>query len=196
MGIVIGIALMLGGMYFHMNPPESLKSLYESLEHQGLPLDFGKTIATVGVFLILFPVINSFFVKPLDDAINARTTELEHTFSEAENLRNEMTQMKSDYEKRLTATEADARQQIQDEIKKAKDLGVHLQNEAAAHKEELIKRAEEEIASERDRAVKDLRVNTVNLTLGATEKLIGRKLTAEDDKKLIEEFIATAEVPA
>lgn len=194
-GIVVGIIAMVGGMAWHLNPGP-MKEVYEKLEHQGLPLDLGKTIAVIGVFLILFPVINSFFVKPLNDAINARTTELESTFSEAESLRNEMTHMKGEYEQRLTATEADARQKIQDEIRKAQDLRAQLQNEAAAQKEEMIKRAEEEIATQRDRTIRDLRLNTVNLTLGATEKLIGRRLSADDDTKLIEEFIANAEVPA
>jgi hypothetical protein len=48
---VIGIAMMVGGMWLYKNwHPEFLKSL----EEQGILLNPGKTVAVIGVFLILF----------------------------------------------------------------------------------------------------------------------------------------------
>jgi len=59
--------------------------------------------------------------------------------------------------------------------------------------EELLERARREIASERERAVVELRREAVDLSLAAASKLIGERLTAESDRKLIESYLATLE---
>lgn len=184
---------MAGGFWTSKTDP---LPFLETLKHGAVPLDLGKTVAAIGVLLILFPVIESFFITPLREAIDGRTTELEKTFSEAETLRADMTKMKSEYESRLAETEASARAQIQEEIRKAQEMRQSLMAEAGQHAEQLKKRAEEEIKAERDRVITDLRLNTVNLALGATHKILGENVDNDRNRKLIEEFIQNAEVPA
>ena len=191
--LILGVAFMIGGMYVYKNVEIQF---LKDLEAQGVPLNPGKTLAAIGVLLILFPVLNSFFITPLKEAIDGRTTELEKTFSEAETLRADMGKMKTEYEARLAETEASARAQIQEEIRKAQEMRQSLMAEAGQHAEQLKKRAEEEIKAERDRVITDLRLNTVNLALGATQKILGENVDNDRNRKLIEEFIEKAEVPA
>lgn len=190
-GIVIGAALMFGGFWFSKNVH---LAFIEQLEGQGIPLDPGKTISIIGVFLILFPIVRIFFITPLAEAIGSRTTELEKTFSEVEGLRAEMSTMKADYEQRLTATEASAREQIQAQIKEAQNLRTQLMAEAAAKAGELVKRAQAEIEQEKQRVIGDLRLEVVNLTLLATEKVLGENIDSEKNRKLVNEFIERVEV--
>lgn len=191
-GIVIGVVMMVGGWYLskQMHGNEFLTKL----EEQGIPLDPGKTISAIGVFLILFPVIRSFFINPLADAIDERTTNLERTFSEAEDLRNEMTKMKQEYEQRLVQTEASAREQIQAQIREATTLRQTLMAEATSKADEMVKKAQEEIALEKDKVMTALRLEVVNLTLGATEKILGQSMDDEKNRRLVQEFIEKAEV--
>ncbi|MBX7131277.1 MAG: F0F1 ATP synthase subunit B [Fimbriimonadaceae bacterium] len=191
-GIVIGVVMMVGGWYLskQMHGNEFLTKL----EEQGIPLDPGKTISAIGVFLILFPVIRSFFITPLADAIDERTTSLERTFGEAEDLRSEMTKMKQEYEQRLAQTEANAREQIQGQIREATALRQTLMAEATAKADELVKKAQEEIALEKDKVMTALRLEVVNLTLGATEKILGQSMDDEKNRRLVQEFIEKAEV--
>lgn len=193
--IVIGLALMAGGGWLAMNPPEGLKGFYESLEHQGIALDFGKTISAIGVFMVLFQVIKGFFFNPLDEAIHNRTSELESTFSEAETLRSEIKTMRSEYETRIVKTELDAREQIQAQLKEAQALAQQLKTEAAAQAEEMKRAASADIANERDKVMRELQINVVNLTLQATEKLLGENVDSEKNRKLVEEFITKVEAP-
>ncbi|MBL8059711.1 MAG: F0F1 ATP synthase subunit B [Chthonomonas sp.] len=192
--IIIGITLMLAGGY--LNSQHTFKSIEEPLAAQGIPLTFGNTISVIGVFLILFPVLNSFFFAPLMTAINERNRELENTFSEAESLRKEMGDMKSAYEKRISDTEAEAREKIQAQLKEAQDLRTQLMADAATAKEHMIAQAQEEISREKDKIMNELRVEVVNLALGATEKLIGENVNNETNKRLVQEFIEKAEVPS
>jgi len=190
--MLIGAGMMIGGMWLSANwHPEFI----QSLEGQGIPLDLGKTIAVIGVFLLLFPIIKFFFLNPLMESINDRNGELESTFAEAEQLRAEMQSLKVDYEKRLAETEARTREQIQEQIKEAQELRKSLMAEATAKADELVKKAQEEIALEKDRVVNAMRLEVVNLTLAATERVLGESVDDARNRKLIQEFVETVEVP-
>lgn len=196
---VIGIVMMAGGWYLSKNMETISPSFYEmlhKLEEQGVPFDPGKTISAMGVFFILFPVIRTFYFNPLNEAIDERTNTLDQTFAEAEALRTEMTTMKGDYEKRLAATEASAREQIQAQIKEAQTLRDTLKAEATGQAEEYKKRAIAEIDAEKSKVITELRVRVVNLSLQAAEKVLGESVDNDKNRRLVEEFIDQVEVPA
>lgn len=193
--VVIGLVMAMGGYYLSANPPAFL-SFQEGLNHQGIPLDLGKTVSMIGMFLVLFPALNYFYFRPLKEAIHGRTTDLEATFKEAEDLRSEMTNMRSEYERRLGETEAQAREQIQAQIKEAQNLRDTLRSEAVQQAEALKKKAIEEIEQEKQKILTDLRLHVVNLTLTATEKLVGQNVDSETNRRLVEEFIEKVEVPS
>lgn len=188
---VIGVLLMVGGMYVSLNWHPGF---IQKLNDQGIPLDPGKTVAFMGVLLILFPVIQFFFLNGLSDAITGRTIELEKTFSEAEDLRAQMDAMKAEYEQRLTATEAEARETIQKQIHEAQELRQQLMAEASAKADELVKKASEEIEQEKQRVLGELRMRAIDMTLVAAEKLIGENMDSDKNRKLVGEFIDKVEV--
>lgn len=185
--IVVGLAIAVAGVFAN-NAGLSI--------HQPITIEFGKTIGSIGVFIALFPVIESFFVRPLTSAIDERNHNLEATFSEVESLRNEMTTMKSDYEKRLAATEADAREKINAQIKEAQTLRQSLMAEAASKSDALIKQAQEEIASEKAKVLGELRTHVTDLALTAAEKVVGANMDTATNRKLIADFVADLEVKA
>jgi len=190
-GIILGVVLMVGGVWFSQNV--HIEPL-ENLAKQGLPIDLGETIATIGVLLILFPLIKSFFTDPLAHAINDRNSALEQTFSEVDALKANMEKMRTDYEARLIATEASAREQIQAQIKEAVSLRQTLMTEAAERADALLAQAQAEIEQEKAQALLEIRSSVVDLTLTATEKLIGESMDPARSRKLVEDFISGVEV--
>jgi len=196
-GIVVGIVLMLGGMYVYKHPEIiGVKGFQEAAAGQGIPLEIGKTIATIGVFFILFPVIKMFFLNPLAEAINNRTHELERTFAEAEQLRAEMTTMRGDYERRLAETEASAREQIQRQINEAQALRQSLEADAKSRADQLIAKATADIEAEKAKVIVELRTHVVDLALAAAEKVVGENMNDDRNRKLVDDFINKVEVPA
>jgi F-type H+-transporting ATPase subunit b len=189
--LVIGLGLMVGGVWFSHNVH---LGILDKVAEMGIPLDLGMTIATIGVFLALFPVIDTFYVKPLKEAIDTRNSELESTFTEAENLKSEMSKMRSDYEKRLADTEANAREQIQSSIKEAQNLRQTLLAEATEKADLMVKKANEEIEASRAKALADIRSQVVDLSLLAAEKVVGENMNNDRNRKLVDDFISTAEV--
>jgi F-type H+-transporting ATPase subunit b len=189
---LLGVLLMFAGMYVSTRMDFGFE---HTLAEMGVPLDIGKTIAVIGVLLILFPVIRIFFITPLAEAIQARTTELENTFGEAERLRSEMTQMRTDYERRIADTEAQARETIQAQIREAQNLRQTLMSEAAQKADQLVAQAQQQIEQEKNRVLTELRLEVVNLALAATEKLVGENMDTAKNRRLVDEFIDTVEVP-
>ena len=190
---IVGPILMVGGMWLSTSKPSFL-SFQETLEKQGMPLDLGKSIAVVGVFLILFPLLDIFFIRPLQEAISNRTKELEATFSEAESLRSQMGQLKTDYEQRLAQTEADAREQIQAQIREATDLKKALTADAVTKTEEMKRIAGIEIEAQKKQVLGELRVHVATLSLQASEKIMKENLDNDRNRKLIDDFLNTVEV--
>lgn len=188
--VVLGLVIVAVG-YFSYGQKWTTPEMFA-----GLGLDLSKVIINVGLFLVFIQVINIYFYAPLHEAIEERNDELEKTFSEAEQLKTTMAQMRADYEKRLAQTEADARAQIQAQIKEAQQLRQTLMNEATARADELVKRANDEIEAEKHRVIHELRTSVVDLALAATEKLLGENIDSDKNRRLVEDFIDKAEVKA
>ncbi|MEX2243365.1 MAG: F0F1 ATP synthase subunit B [Fimbriimonadaceae bacterium] len=162
---------------------------------EGIDLHLGETVTSIGIFLFLWGLISGIFTKPLADAINQRTTNLEQTFAEAQDLREQMDRTREEYEARLKQTEEDARTRIQNEVKKAQELRTQIQAEANAKAEEMLRKAREEIEAERDKVMTQVRVHVANLSLLATERILGENMDNERNRRLVEEFIDKVEVP-
>jgi F-type H+-transporting ATPase subunit b len=162
---------------------------------EGIDLHLGETVTSIGIFLFLWGLISGIFTKPLAEAINQRTTNLEKTFAEAQDLREQMDRTREEYEARLKQTEEDARTRIQNEVKKAQELRTQIQAEANAKAEDMLRKAREEIEAERDKVMTQVRVHVANLSLLATERILGENMDNERNRRLVEEFIDKVEVP-
>ncbi|MCO5297989.1 MAG: F0F1 ATP synthase subunit B [Fimbriimonadaceae bacterium] len=186
--VVVGLVLVaVGGTVFKDTAPPLL---------EGIDFNLGKMLTQMGVVLVLLPVINIFFVKPLSEAINERNSELEKTFTEAEQLRSKMDAMRSEYEQRLASTEARAREQIQTQIREAQTLRTTLMAEASAKADELVEKARQEIEQEKNKVLSEVRLHVTHLTLGATERILGKNVDSDTNRKLVQEFIDQVEVPS
>ncbi len=221
-GLIVGIVLMVGGMVVDKSlhlPEEEYKAKVataakeaketgkpaekvgrwslaqlNALDEQGLPINPGITLATIGVLLITFPAIAAFYTGPLKASLDERNGNLESTFQEVESLRNEMTAMKSDYEKKLATSEADAREKINAQIKEAQALRQSLMAEAASKSDALIKQAQEEIAGEKSKALREIQVHVTDMALLAAEKVVGKNMDNDTNRKLVADFIKDLEV--
>ena len=60
---------------------------------------------------------------------------------------------------------------------------------ARAEHEELIGRARREIASEREKALADLRREAVELSLAAASKVIEKNLDTEADRRMVQDYL-------
>lgn len=191
LGIIVGIVLMMGGTWAALNwHPEFIAKL----NSQGIPVDLGTTVAVIGVVLITLPVVRMFFINDLQASMDGRNSQLETAFSETETLRAEMQKLRNDYQIRIAETEAEARLQIQTQIKEAQNLRQQLMAEATERADALVRQAAMEIEHEKAQAIATIRTHVVDLSLAAAEKVIGENMDTAKNRRLIAEFIDKVEV--
>ncbi|MCW5936466.1 MAG: F0F1 ATP synthase subunit B [Fimbriimonadaceae bacterium] len=187
---VVGVVFLAVGWFLHQQGANAI------MIGGQFEFDYAVMVSMIGVLFLLFPVVDMFYLKPLGDILEQRNNELESTFAEAEALRTQMTDMKSDYERRLADTEAKAREQIQGQIREAQELRKTLMAEATQRADEMVKRAQEEIAAERDRALAGIRIQVADLSLMAAERILRENMDDERNRRLVNEFLDTVEVPS
>jgi F-type H+-transporting ATPase subunit b len=97
--------------------------------------------------------------------------------------------MRKEYEIRLK----EAKQEAQDILAQATKLGEEMKTDivtnAQSEAARAIKKAQEEIGREKDRAIADLRDEVATLAVLAAGKVLGKSITIEDHEKMLKEFV-------
>ena len=88
-----------------------------------------------------------------------------------------------------------AREEAKNIVLQAKEAGDQLkqkfENEGQAKYEELVANASDQIQTEKQNALNDIRKMVVDIAFDASEKIIKRNLNSEDNKKIIDETISS-----
>ena len=155
-----------------------------------LVVNGGLMIWTLIVFGLLLFVLKRYAWPAILGAVQAREAALEKQIAEAEKNRAESAALLEQHRKLV----AEGRGQAQSLLAEAKAAGEKERALAVERtrqeQEDLLARARREIAAEKEKAVVELRREAVDLSLAAAAKLIGQRLSAEADRKLVEDYLA------
>lgn len=158
-----------------------------------LTVDGGLMFWTLIVFGLLLYILKKTAWPVILEAVEERERSLQQTLDEAARL---AAQAKADLAKqeqllreagdKAAAMLADAKQAAERERTLAID-------KARSEAEEILTRARREIGAEKERASAELRREAVDLALAAAGKLIGQRLEAAQDKKIVTDFLSSLE---
>ena len=156
-------------------------------------VNFGLFLWTWVVFAILLFVLWKYAWPGILKATEEREKKIADQLAEAERLNADAKTVLADAQKR----EANARNSAQQLLAEAK-AAVDKERAAAVEKvraeqEAVLARARLDIASERDKAIADLRREAVDLALAAAAKVIGQRLDSEADKQIVLDYLAKVE---
>lgn len=156
-----------------------------------LTVEGGLMVWTVIVFLLLLAILRKFAWPAILGAVEAREQALERQIAEAARDREEAAKLLEEHRKLI----ADARTQAHGIITEARQVAEKeralAMERTRAEQEELLARARREIGAERDRAIVELRREAVDVSLAAASKLIGERLGAETDRRIVLDYLAT-----
>jgi F-type H+-transporting ATPase subunit b len=156
-------------------------------------VNFGLFFWTWVVFLILLYVLWKFAWPGILKATEEREQKIRGEIAEAERRNNEA---KAALEE-ATRRELEARNAAQHLLAEAK-AAVEKERAAAVDRvrqeqEAIMARTRLDIATERDKAIAELRREAVDLALGAASRVIGQRLDSETDRKIVLEYLAKVE---
>lgn len=150
----------------------------------------GLMIWTLVLFLVTMWVLSKVAFPKIQEALDKRAKMISESIDAAERQRRESDELLAEYRARL----AEAREQADDIMARARKSAETAEAEAAAagkeKRDEIVAAAGREAEARTKRALDDIRQEIANLTVLATERVTRKSLSAEDQKRLVEEALS------
>jgi F-type H+-transporting ATPase subunit b len=150
----------------------------------------GLMIWTLILFLFTMWVLSKLAFPKIQEALDRRAKTIAESIEAAERQRKESDELLAEYRARL----AEAREQADDIMARARKAGETAEQEATTagrqKREELVEAAKRDIEAETRRSLDSIRREVADLTVLATEKVTRKSLSADDQKRLVEEALS------
>ena len=140
-------------------------------------------------FLILIFLLSKFLFKPLTKFLADRSAGIAKSLAEAKAAHEAAAKVQEEFRARMRETQreiAAIREQGQREAEAERE---RLVQASRAEAERLVVQAKAEIEAETKRAKASLRDEAAGIALAAAERLLGRSLTGDDQKRLAEQYV-------
>jgi F-type H+-transporting ATPase subunit b len=144
-------------------------------------------------FVIFLFLVRGAFNAIIFPPMRERRERIRAEFERIEREKAEVAKIRQEYEGHLKKLEAESRQRIQEAVADGQRVGAEIREASRKEAQEIIARARQEIAMERDKAQVTLRNDVVDLAVEIAGKVIREELTAEKHRKLVDEFLAEVE---
>lgn len=146
-------------------------------------------IAQILNFLILVFVLAKFAYKPVVRIMDERKNKIAGDLEAAEKAKDEAEAVKAEYAAKLANARQEAQAIIDNARKTAQAAHDKIVAETKAEQDQIVATAKEAIALEKKKAMDDIRVQVISLSMIAAGKIVEQKLGSEEDKKLAGEIV-------
>lgn len=155
-------------------------------------MEFGRNelIWAIINFIIFATLMTWLLYKPVLKLLDSRADEVEGRLSRAEKAQAEAETNRQKLEAQLAQAEAQARDILAKAAQQADVSREQAVGQARQEAERLIQKAQETITREKDRAVAELREEIAGLATMAAGKIIGKTLSADDHRHLVDQVVA------
>ena len=150
----------------------------------------GLIIWTLVSFFILLILLKKVAFPPILKGMKKREETIKQQLEEAQKTKKEAENLLGDYKRQL----AEARSEAQKIINEGKSLGENMRKEivqkAQQESNQIVKRAQEEIELQKQKAILELQEKIADLSIMAATKIINKSLNTEDNRRLVEEYVS------
>jgi len=172
-------------------PPGLVLAAEEAAKHEepGI-INLNVTLLIQAVnFLILIALLSRFLFTPLRKFLADRAEGIEKALAEAKVAREAAAKAQEEHRAQIVATQREAaalRDQAQREVEAERQRLLKASRDEA---QRLVEEARAAIEVEVKRARASLREEVVSISLAAAERLLGRSMTGDDQKRLAEQYV-------
>ena len=146
-------------------------------------------IAQILNFLVLVFVLAKFVYKPVLGIMEERKNKIASDLETAEKAKKDAEAVKAEYAAKL----ADARQEAQAIIENARKTAQAAHDKIMAdtkvEQEQYVAAQKEIIATEKKKAMDEVRAQVISLSMIAAGKIVEQKLNSEEDKKMASKIV-------
>lgn len=150
----------------------------------------GLIIWTWVLFLLTLGILAWKVFPAISVGLEARHQKIQASIDEAHQAREDAKAMMAEQQTALDEARRSAQEMIEQARAAAEGTKKEILAEAKVQQEALLVDARRALDQERDRLREDLRREAVEVSLAAAERLIRTKLDADENRRLVEEFVA------
>ncbi len=147
-------------------------------------------IVSLANLLILYLILKKLLFKPVTKVVSARREKVDGMLREAQEAKEKAEQDRETYAAQLSHAQEDAAEVMRRAAQSANRTGDEIIRAAETRAQEMLKRADEDIAQEKKKAVNEMKEELSGISLTIAEKVVGREIKEQDHKKLIDDFIS------
>ena len=140
-------------------------------------------------FLALVIILVKFGREPILNTFRARRESIEGEYKDLSEKRAEAEAKYREYEKKLATLEEEAKKIMEAFIEQGEKEKERIIREAKETAERIKQQAEFYVQQELEKAREELRKEVAELSVKLAEQIIREKITPEDHKRLVKEFI-------
>lgn len=161
-----------------------------------LTVNGGLIFWTVIIFLVVLGILSKFAYPKILGAVEARERHLEELSTGAERDRAEAAALLEDARRQREEVRAQAQAAVVEGRTAGERARDEIVAEAQRQRAQLLENAQREIDAQRDAALADVRREAVDVAIRAAEKLVRRTLDGDDNRRLVAQFLAEAQLEA
>ena len=144
-------------------------------------------LSQVVSFIIVAIVLRVYAYKPILAVLEERRQRIAEGLLNAEKIKQQLAEAEQRHAEILTKANEQAQKMIDEARESAAHVGERKQQEAIAAAEQIIAKAQEASAIEREKVMAELKRELGRLVVDTTSKVTGKVLTSEDQRRLQEE---------
>lgn len=152
-------------------------------------IDTWTMIFTWANLLILFLLLKKFLFKPINKILDERASEIEGSYNDARKANDEAVSLKNEYEQKLMSAKAEADGIIKNAVEAADRRSEAIVDEANEKARMIAEKSRKQAMNDKQNAIEEAKKDIVTIAIDAAEKIVGKKLTSDDDEELISDII-------
>jgi len=163
-------------------------------EHEEKPglltVNTGLTVWTIVIFLIVLAILAKFAFPKILGAVEERERHLADLAAAAEKDRAEAAALVEEHRRLVDETRGKVQEALGEARNTAEKMRAELMDQARREHDELLARGRAEVANERAGMLEQVRRDAAELAMAAAEKLVRRSLDGDDNRRLVQEYLA------
>ncbi len=152
-------------------------------------LNWGTFIPYLVNFTLILVLLRIFAYKPILAMLEERRKTIAESMKQAEQIREELARTQAAREEVLLKANTTAQQMINEARQAAGKFHDQKLKEALDQAEEVLRKAQQAGALEREKVLAEVRREMVNLVIATTARVTGKVLTEGDQERLREETL-------
>jgi F-type H+-transporting ATPase subunit b len=156
----------------------------------------GLMIWTILFFAIVLIVLKRFAFGPIQKTIDERRERIANAIEDADNARAEARDLLEQHRSLIGQAKSESAEILAEARKVGDAQMARVREEAEADRQRRLDDTRKQIDAETSRAIDQIRTEVADLTVEATQRVVGKVLDSEDQRRLIDEAIAELDFSA